>query len=97
MVILVSAGAQVQSQGSTLVEMPELQELLWHCVEPRRRQHVVIIVVTDRLLVEAQRKWPEAKHCHFVTHSQCQAHQEEACGKTSAVYATVLPEASHIF
>lgn len=86
----------MQSQGTALMEIPKLQELLWHCVDPRQRQHIVVIVVTDRLLVEAQCKRPEPERCHFVTQPQRQAHKEEACGKASAMYAMVLPEAPHI-
>lgn len=90
--LLQGAASQPQTQHAALVQVPELQELLGHGVEPRVGQHVVVVVVADRLLVQVNGEGPEAVGRHLLAQPQRQAHHEEACGKAAGVHAARLPE-----
>lgn len=75
--------------------MPKLDELLGHGVEPLVWQDVVVVVVADRLLVQAHGERPEAVGRHFLAQPQGQADQEEPRGEALGVHAAGFPEFSH--
>lgn len=75
--------------------MPKLDELLGHGMEPLVWQDVVVVVVADRLLVQAHGERPEAVGRHFLAQPQGQADQEEPSGEALGVHAAGFPEFSH--
>lgn len=89
------AVSHMHSQRATLVQMPQLQKLLRHGVEASERQDVVVVVVADEVIPQAQRKGPEAVDGDFLAQPQRQADQEEACGEALGTHATPLPELAH--
>lgn len=58
------------AQRAAFVQVPKLHELLRHGVEPLTGQDVVVVMVADRLLVQADGKRPEAVGCHFLAQPQ---------------------------
>lgn len=77
------------------MQVPELDELLGHGMEPRVGQHVVVVVVTDRLLVQVDGEGPESVGGHFLAQPQGQADHEEARGEALGVHTVRLPELTH--
>lgn len=93
--LLRGAASQPQAQHATFMQVPELQELLGHGVEPRVGQHVVVVMVADWLLVQVDGERPEAVGRHLLAQPQCQAHHEEARGEAASVHAPRLPKVPH--
>ncbi len=77
------------------MQVPKLDELLRHGMEPFIGQDVVVVVMADRLLVQADGKRPEAIGGHFLAQPQGQADQKEPRGEAFGVYAAGFPEFSH--
>lgn len=54
------------AQGATFVQMPKLDKLLRHGVEPFIGKDIVIVMVADWLLIQVNGKRPEAVGCHLL-------------------------------
>lgn len=89
------AASHSHAQCATFVQMPKLYKLLRHGVEPFIGQDIVVVMVTDRLLVQADGKRPEAVGSHLLAQPQGQADQEEPCGEAFGVHVVGFPEFSH--
>lgn len=93
--VLGGAASQPHAQSAAFVQLPELDELLWHGVEPLIGQDVVVVVVADRLLVQVDGEGPEAVNRHLLAQRQGQADHEEPRGEALGVHVAGFPEFPH--
>lgn len=89
------AAPHLQTQRTAFVQVPKLDKLLGHGMEPRVGQDVVVVMVADRLLVQVEGERPEAVSGHFLAQPQGQTDQEEPRGEAFGVHAVGLPEFPH--
>lgn len=89
------AASHPHAQRAAFVQLPELDELLRHGVEPLIGQDVVVVVVADRLLVQVDGEGPEAINRHLLAQRKGQADHEEPCGEALGVHVAGFPEFPH--
>lgn len=77
------------------MQLPELDELLRHGVEPLIGQDVVVVVVADWLLVQVDGEGPEAVNRHLLAERKGQADHEEPCGEALGMHVASFPEFPH--
>lgn len=63
------ATSHPHTKRAAFVQMPKLDKLLRHGMEPFIGQDVVVVMVADRSLIQVDGKRPEAVGCDFLTQS----------------------------
>lgn len=94
--ILRLTASHLNSQSAAFVEVPQLDELLRHGVEPLTGQDVVIVMVADGLPIQCDGERPKAVNCHLIAHPQGQADQEEARREALGMNAACFPEFAYV-